>query len=130
MQRLLSTVSGFSDDVANGTATGDECWDAAVDTTDPERGLLVDPAATEEERQYGRVPRRLYWLYIRSCGLWLALTYFLGSLAWQAARIATDYWLVVRQIEANNQQTFQWDGSFVDLNQSLVLMSTDSSHER
>jgi len=96
LHRLVSNVSGFSD---NGPLH-DDCDSNSSGELDPERGLLVDPAAAEEERQYGRVPRRLYWLYARSCGLWLTLAYFVGSLGWQAARIATDYWLVVRQIES------------------------------
>ena len=66
---------------------------------DPERGLLMDPTAADEERQYGRVPRRLYLVYARSCGLLLTLAYFFGSFAWQSARLFTDYWLVIYQIE-------------------------------
>ena len=54
----------------------------------------MDPAAADEERQYGRVPRRLYWLYAKSCGLALTLCYFVGSFVWQVTRLLTDYWLV------------------------------------
>ena len=84
-------MSGFTDDLVN----NDD-----LDSNPDERGLLVDPAAADEQRQYGRVPRRLYWIYAQACGLALTLSYFIGSLGWQAARLATDYWLVVYQIEA------------------------------
>ena len=90
LDRLVSNVSAFSDDMAN-----NDDFDSNAD----ERGLLVDPAAADEQRQYGRVPRRLYWIYARSCGLALTLSYFIGSLGWQAARLATDYYLVVYQIQ-------------------------------
>jgi hypothetical protein len=92
IQRLLSNVSGFSEDV-----NGD---------SDPERGLLSHPAAPDEERQYGRVSRRLYWLYARSCGLFLTLSYLIGSCSWQTARLSTDYWLqrwtLVNQTDVNH----------------------------
>ena len=90
VQRLLSTVSGFSEEI--------NILDS--EDSDQERGLLRDPAAAaDEERQYGRIPRRLYWIYARACGLVLTLSYFCGSVGWQSARLATDYWLVVYQIE-------------------------------
>lgn len=91
VQRLLSTVSGFSEEI-----------NADSEDSDQERGLLRDPAAVDEERQYGRIPRRLYWLYARACGLILTLSYFCGSIGWQSARLATDYWLVVYQIESHS----------------------------
>jgi len=78
-----------------------------VALADPERGLLTDPTAADEERQYGRVPRRLYLVYAQSCGLLLTLAYFIGSFAWQGARLFTDYWLVIYQIEDQQQQQQQ-----------------------
>lgn len=94
VQRLLSTASGFSEEI-----------NADPEDSDQERGLLRDPAAVDEERQYGRIPRRLYWLYARACGLILTLSYFCGSIGWQCARLATDYWLVVYQIEAHDSSS-------------------------
>lgn len=94
VQRLLSTVSGFSEEI-----------NVDPEDSDQERGLLRDPAVIDEERQYGRIPRRLYWLYARACGLILTLSYFSGSIGWQCARLATDYWLVVYQIETHNSSS-------------------------
>jgi ABC-type multidrug transport system ATPase subunit len=94
VQRLLSTVSGFSEEI-----------NVDPEDSDQERGLLRDPAAVDEERQYGRIPRRLYWLYARACGLILTLSYFCGSIGWQCARLATDYWLVVYQIETHHSSS-------------------------
>jgi len=95
VQRLRSDVSAFSEEAAGADAE----WDA-------ECGLLLSqPAAADEERQYGRVPRRLYGRYARSCGLLLTAAYLVVSLAWQTARVATDYWLqrwtVVNQVPIN-----------------------------
>uniref|UniRef100_A0A0N8CA55 ATP-binding cassette sub-family C member n=1 Tax=Daphnia magna TaxID=35525 RepID=A0A0N8CA55_9CRUS len=94
VQRLLSTVSGFSEEI-----------NIDPEDSDQERGLLRDPAAIDEERQYGRIPRRLYWIYARACGIFLTLSYFCGSIGWQSARLATDYWLVVYQIETHNSSS-------------------------
>lgn len=88
---MLSTASGFSEEMPN--------------DNDVERGLLQDPAAADEERQYGRVPRRLYWLYARSCGFFLTICFFIGSVGWQSARLGTDYFLVVYKIETSANQT-------------------------
>lgn len=113
VQRLLSTVSGFSDEIAMDS------------DSDQERGLLRDPpAAPDEERQYGRIPRRLYWLYARACGLILTFCYFCGSIGWQSARLATDYWLVVYQIE--NQDSLQANTSF---DHQLQIMNVNAHSE-
>ena len=95
VQRLLSNVSGFSEEINVDPEDSDQ----------DDRGLLRDPAAVDEERQYGRIPRRLYWLYARACGLILTLSYFCGSIGWQCARLATDYWLVVYQIETHDSSS-------------------------
>lgn len=45
-------------------------------------------------------------MYAQSCGLLLTLAYFIGSFAWQGARLFTDYWLIY-QIEGQQQQQQQ-----------------------
>lgn len=49
------------------------------------------------------------------------MAYFLGSFGWQAARIATDYWLVAKQIEAQQPNSAMESASL----DSLVTESTD-----
>lgn len=47
----------------------------------------------DEERKYGKIPTRIYLLYIKSCG-WIVVSIFcLTALGWQALRICTDIWL-------------------------------------
>lgn len=89
---------------------------------DAERGLLQDPAAADEERQYGRVPRRLYWLYGRSCGFFLTACFFVGSIGWQSARLGTDYFLVVYKIEtrAHTNSTNPTDEEDTGLNYLMI----------
>lgn len=47
----------------------------------------------DEERKYGEIPMEIYMLYIKSCGLWLIIVFFLSAAAWQAMKIHTDVWL-------------------------------------
>lgn len=53
----------------------------------------ADGLAAEEEREYGKVARRVYLSYLRASGPCLGAAYLLSALAWQACRVLTDYWL-------------------------------------
>lgn len=46
-----------------------------------------------EEREYGRIPKRVYMIYIRTCGTIIGLTYLLVTFSWQVVRVNTDFWL-------------------------------------
>lgn len=47
----------------------------------------------DEERKYGKIPTRIYMLYLKSCGLYVVLVFCVSALGWQAFRIYTDVWL-------------------------------------
>lgn len=48
---------------------------------------------SDEERKYGKIPTRIYLLYLRSCGLVLVSIFCLTAFGWQALKIYTDVWL-------------------------------------
>lgn len=47
----------------------------------------------DEERKYGKIPAKIYLLYLKSCGLWTIGVFCLSALAWQATKIYLDVWL-------------------------------------
>ena len=47
----------------------------------------------DEERKYGKIPAKIYLLYLKSCGLWTIGVFCLSALAWQATKIYLDIWL-------------------------------------
>lgn len=47
----------------------------------------------DEERKYGKIPTRIYMLYLKSCGLYVVLVFCLSAFGWQAFRIFADVWL-------------------------------------
>jgi hypothetical protein len=47
----------------------------------------------DEERKYGKIPTRIYLLYLKSCGFYTVTIFFLSALGWQALRVYTDIWL-------------------------------------
>lgn len=47
----------------------------------------------DEERKYGKIPARMYWLYLKSCGMNVVTTFFLSAMTQQGLRVYTDFWL-------------------------------------
>lgn len=47
----------------------------------------------DEERKYGKIPAKIYLLYLKSCGFWTIGTFCASALAWQATKIYLDVWL-------------------------------------
>ncbi|XP_059617752.1 ATP-binding cassette sub-family C member Sur [Phlebotomus argentipes] len=47
----------------------------------------------EEERKYGEIPVRIYWQYLKDCGLGVVALFCLIALSWQTLRVLTDVWL-------------------------------------
>ncbi|KAL1374093.1 hypothetical protein pipiens_018281, partial [Culex pipiens pipiens] len=54
---------------------------------------LINNATATEERKYGTIPARMYWLYLQSSGLRMVATFFVSALAQQGLRVYTDFWL-------------------------------------
>lgn len=72
----------------------------------------------DEERKYGKIPAKIYLLYLKSCGLWTIGVFCLSALAWQATKIYLDIWLRDwTDIEQTNR--------FTD-----VRTQTDTEHNR
>ncbi|XP_071446866.1 ATP-binding cassette sub-family C member Sur isoform X2 [Hetaerina americana] len=85
IRRLTSSTSGFSDDL------GREEEEENMDIDDEDLGSGV--AAGAEEREYGKIPHRTYFRYLCACGPLVGVTYLASTLAWQALRVHTDFWL-------------------------------------
>lgn len=80
LKRLPSASSGVSDDVDD-----DEPYS---DVGDANAGRLVT-----EEREYGKIPKRIYLEYLRACSVWVGTSYLVSAFGWQGLRVYTDYWL-------------------------------------
>lgn len=48
---------------------------------------------SDEERKYGKIPARIYFLYAKACGTLTLVVFFMSTLLWQALRVYTDVWL-------------------------------------
>ncbi|XP_067013510.2 ATP-binding cassette sub-family C member Sur, partial [Anabrus simplex] len=82
IKRLMSSASAFSDDMNDEEETYDESVDAAG-------GRLT----SDEEREYGKIPKKIYLEYLQACGLAAGGSYLLLAISWQGLRVYTDYWL-------------------------------------
>ncbi|XP_069691069.1 ATP-binding cassette sub-family C member Sur isoform X2 [Periplaneta americana] len=82
LRRLPSTASGMSDDMNDDDDPYDEVADAHA-------GCLT----SEEEREYGKIPKRIYLEYLWACSTCIGTTYLVSAIAWQGLRVYTDYWL-------------------------------------
>ncbi|XP_049279530.1 ATP-binding cassette sub-family C member Sur isoform X2 [Anopheles funestus] len=80
IKRLLSTISRRSEDTEESSV---DCGEAEVSNR-----LIYD-----DERKYGRIPTRMYWLYLISCGPRMVAIFFLSALAQQTLKVYTDFWL-------------------------------------
>jgi hypothetical protein len=48
---------------------------------------------SDEERKYGKIPAKIYLLYLKACGIPTLVVFFMSTLLWQALRVYTDIWL-------------------------------------
>jgi hypothetical protein len=46
-----------------------------------------------EERQYGKIPKRIYLEYLQACSVCVGTSYLVSAFCWQGLRVYTDYWL-------------------------------------
>jgi hypothetical protein len=46
-----------------------------------------------EEREYGKIPKRIYLEYLWACSLCVGAGYLVSAFGWQGLRVYTDYWL-------------------------------------
>jgi hypothetical protein len=64
-----------------------------VNLTDLEDESVQNRLKCDEERKYGKIPTRIYLLYLKACGIPTLLVFFLSTFLWQALRVYTDVWL-------------------------------------
>ncbi|XP_058815986.1 ATP-binding cassette sub-family C member Sur [Topomyia yanbarensis] len=81
LRRLHSNSTRYSEENEE-DLIGDQSGD------DGYNRLIVD-----DERKYGTIPTRIYWLYLKASGLNIASTFLLSALAQQCLRVYTDFWL-------------------------------------
>ncbi|XP_055589731.1 ATP-binding cassette sub-family C member Sur isoform X2 [Uranotaenia lowii] len=86
LRRLLSSISRYSEETET-----ESCVDSNGGCGDDVSNRLL--TADSEERQYGQIPARMYWLYLKSCGLKMVAIFLLSALAQQGLRVYTDFWL-------------------------------------
>nr|XP_029714518.1 ATP-binding cassette sub-family C member Sur-like [Aedes albopictus] len=107
LKRLFSNVSRYSEE------TDEDSWEEYNNGEQVSNRLIYD-----EERKYGKIPARMYWLYLKSCGMDIVTTFFLSALAQQGLRVYTDFWLqswTERPQQQQQQQQLQsYDTNRVD----------------
>lgn len=75
----MSTISRHSDE-----------HEEAIPTKEHE---ISNRLISDEERKYGEIPRDIYQLYLKSCGIKFVCIFFFSALGWQLLRVYTDVWL-------------------------------------
>ncbi|XP_055539694.1 ATP-binding cassette sub-family C member Sur isoform X2 [Wyeomyia smithii] len=82
LRKLISNTSEYSEEIE------EEAYAEDPEANDVSNRLLMD-----EERKYGTIPARIYWLYMKASGPHIAATFLLSALAQQCLRAYTDFWL-------------------------------------
>jgi hypothetical protein len=65
-----------------------------------------------QEREYGKIPKRIYLQYLRACSVCVGATYLACTFGWQGLRVYTDYWLNQWTNSGNagsNSEHHAWD---------------------
>jgi len=79
-----------------------------------------------QEREYGKIPKRIYLQYLRACSVCFGATYLVSTFGWQGLRVYTDYWLNQWTNSGNtgsNSVLHAWDYEVREFPQA---MSTDN----
>ncbi|CAB3372321.1 Hypothetical predicted protein [Cloeon dipterum] len=104
-RRLISSSSSFRSSVSASEAPCkpqvhrlESCTSAFSDDNEDEEGEDSienegDDVTLEEEREYGKVARKVYLSYLKASGTILGCSYLISAVAWQICRVMTDYWL-------------------------------------
>jgi hypothetical protein len=58
------------------------------EVVDAQTGRLLS-----EEREYGKIPKRIYLQYLQACSVCVGTSYLVSTFGWQGLRVYTDYWL-------------------------------------
>lgn len=77
--RLASTIS------SDGDLTEEEA-------DDPEEALLARDSS-QDEREYGKIPLRVYLSYITACGKVVSGLYLYSAVGYEVVRVCTNFWL-------------------------------------
>lgn len=55
--------------------------------------VSTDKYLFDEEREYGKIPKKVYLEYFLSCGVFVGCLYLVSTIAWQFMKVYTDMWL-------------------------------------
>jgi hypothetical protein len=94
---------------------------ADSEVVDAQSGRLLSA-----EREYGKIPKRIYLQYLRACSVCVGTTYLASTFGWQGVRVCTDYWLnqwTNSGNTRNNTVSQMWDYEVSKFPQAL---STDN----
>ncbi|XP_037038028.1 ATP-binding cassette sub-family C member Sur isoform X2 [Bradysia coprophila] len=79
LKRMVSTISKYSEETEDENCSNNE--------NTSNRLICI------EQRKYGKIPNRIYMLYLKACGLYIVFIFCVSAFGWQALRIYTDVWL-------------------------------------
>ncbi|KAJ6649735.1 ATP-binding cassette sub-family C member Sur [Pseudolycoriella hygida] len=79
LKRMVSTISKYSEETEDENCSNNE--------NTSNRLMCI------EQRKYGKIPNRIYMLYLKACGLYVVFIFCVSASGWQALRIYTDVWL-------------------------------------
>ncbi|XP_031636078.1 ATP-binding cassette sub-family C member Sur-like [Contarinia nasturtii] len=86
VKRIMSTISKHSEE----TEDDEICSDYNNEENNQE---ISNRLIYDEERKYGKIPAKIYLLYLKSCGLWTIGVFCASAMGWQATKIYLDIWL-------------------------------------
>jgi len=94
---------------------------ADSEVVDSQSGHLLS-----QEREYGKIPKRIYLQYLHACSVYVGATYLASTFGWQGLRVYTDYWLNQWTNSGNtgsNSVLHAWD---YEVRKFPQAMSTDN----
>lgn len=122
-QRLTSIISGGSE----GEVTEEE---------GDEEESFINRDSSQEEREYGKIPMRVYLSYIEACGKVISSLYLYSAIGYEIVRVLTNLWLSQWSDAANqvkddqdkyNEAMAYYFNIYVILSVATVIVSLSSN---
>lgn len=74
-----------------------------------EDSLLMSRESSQDEREYGLIPVRVYLTYINACGYFLSSFYLLVAIGYEVVHVYTNFWLKEWSDEVGRSPDYQYE---------------------
>ena len=71
--------------------------------------VLMSRESSQDEREYGFIPPRVYLTYITACGRFLSTFYVLVAIGYEVVHVYTNFWLKEWSDEVGRSPDYQYD---------------------